>query len=159
MSSHCRTGYHQHTCSGTHWHGSLGVNSRRCPRAHCCWHLASVAVGSQRRWFRADWHMALHTRGSLEVEERAGHPLSRSVLTVPLAAVASASSYVHWCRWADGVAGRGSGHPLCSLTPSVSSALLQAERAGLKRGPEGQDHQSLGSSVWHPLLARHTQAA
>lgn len=128
-----------------------GLSSVRCPRAHCCWRLASVAVSSQTRWLRAGWPVALHTRGRQELEDRAGHPLSRSVPS-------SLCLLLLWHQHLPTCTGV-TGHPLCSLTTSVSSALLPAGRAGLKRVPEGRDHQSSGSDTWHPLLARGTWAA
>lgn len=122
-----------------HWHSSLGMSSVRCPRAHCCWHLASVAVSSKTRWLRAGWHMALHTCGSQELEDRARHPLSRSVPS-------SLCLLLLWHQHVPRCIGV-TDHSLCSLTPSVSSALFLADRVGQKRGPEGWDHQSSGRAL------------
>lgn len=113
--------------------------------------LALGICGCQTRWLGAGWHMALHTCGSQELEDRARHPLSRSV---PSSLCLLLLWHQHLSR-SIGV----TGHPLCSLTPSVSSALLLVDRAGLKRGAEGQDHQSSGSSPWRSLLARAAWAA
>lgn len=97
------------------------------------------------------WHVDLHTPGSQGLEDRARHPLSRSVPS-------SLCLLLLWHQHLPRCAGV-TGNPLCSLTPSVSSALLLTDRAELKRGAESQDHQSSGSSTWHSQLAKGKWAA
>lgn len=133
---HCRTGCHQHTCSLAQ---QPGHELHEVPQGTLLLALGIVAVSSKTRWLRAGWHMALHTCGSQELEGRARHPLSRSVPS-------SLCLLLLWHQHVPRCIGV-TDHSLCSLTPSVSSALFLADRAGQKRGPEGWDHQSSGRAL------------
>lgn len=89
---HCRTGCHQHTGSATHWHGSLGMNSMRCPVRYL-WLSDEV---SQSWLARGPAHMWQSEAGG---QGRASPEQACPLLTVPLAALASASPQVPWCHW------------------------------------------------------------
>lgn len=104
-------------------------------------HEVSVAVRQDVSELTGTWpctHMAVRSW-------RSGQGLSRPVLS-------SLCLLLLWHQHLPRCLGV-TGHALCSLTPSVSSALLLADRAGLKRAPEGREHQSSGSGTWGSLLA------
>lgn len=105
--------------------------------------LALGICGCQMRWLRAGWHMVLHTCSSQELEDRARHPLSRSVPS-------SLCFLLLWHQHVPRCLGV-SGQPLCFLDP----------RSVLSSAPGGQSWTKESSWVlrssefgqWHLVFS------
>lgn len=128
---HCRTGCHQHTGSATHWHGSLGMNSMRCPM-RCLWLSDKVS----QSWLG---HGPAHTWQSGAGDQGLSSP--------HFAALASASAQVPWCHWPRPVLL----DPLCVLSSAPGRQSWTKESSWRPRASElGQWHLGFSAcrSTW-----------